>query len=69
MLKVMKKGLLMKCAFFFFAFFSFQVFCLCFSYYLYFILLGVLNREAGKGIKKTLNSMKTDLGGETITLI
>lgn len=69
MLKVMKKGLLMKCFFFSLSFFSFQVFCLCFFYYLYFISPGVLNWEAGKGIKKTLNSMKTDLGGETINLI
>lgn len=32
--------------------------------YLYFILLNVLNWEAGKGVRKTLNSMKTGLGGE-----
>lgn len=34
-----------------------------------FYLAWCLNWEAGKGIQKTLNSMKTDLGGETIDLI
>lgn len=47
----------MKCLFFF----SFKVFCLYFFYYLCFILLNVLNWEAGKGIRKSLNSMKTEL--------
>lgn len=49
----------MKCLFF-----SFKVFCLYFFYYLYFFLLNVLNQEAGKGIRRTLNSLKTGLGAK-----
>lgn len=56
MLKVVKKGVADEMLFF-----SFKVFCLYFFYYLYFILLNVLNWEAGKGIRKSLNSMKTEL--------
>lgn len=66
MLKVVKKGVADEMPFFFL---SFKVFCLYFFYYIYFVLLNVLNWEAGKGIRKTLNFMKTELGGKNDNLI
>lgn len=62
MLKAVKKGVADEMLF------SFKVFCLDF-FYLYFIPLSVLNWEAGKGIRKTLNSLKMELVGKNINLI
>lgn len=65
MLKVVKKVVADEMPFF-----PFKVFCLCFFYYFYFILLSVLNWEAGKGIRKILNSLeKKKSGGKNVSLI